>query len=550
MKQNFLLILSIFISNIVNAQDDPLGAIPKTEQEKLADASEKSSQQKKTFIAKSAKNLEMIWCPPGSYLRGHVSRANTVILTEGFYLGKYEVTQEQYRSVMGVKLSSFLSFFKGAKLPVEKVSWEDAMAFCKKLNEKEKNRIPEGWAFSLPTESQWEYACRAGTRTAYSWGNEIDSSRANYNWENRQDSTQSCDVGQYAANPWGFYDMHGNVSEWCADWYAKYPSGVLTNPIGPATGTVRVKRGGSCHDNRVSLLSHVRGYYAPDAHWPNMGFRIVFQSTLPSLTGSDGKSRNQGRSDNNEKSESNGDLKDLADASKKSSQQEKTFIARSAKNLEMIWCPPGSYLRGDGYNTNTVILTKGFYLGKYEVTQEQYQSLMGDNPSKFKGMKLPVQTVSWEDAVVFCKKLNEKEKNRIPEGWVFTLPTESQWEYACRAGTTTRYFWGEKIHSDWANYGESGYEKTRVVGSYRPNSWGFYDMHGNVWELCADWYGSYPSGTLTNPTGPASGSTRVKRGGSWYSRGTHLSSAKRSIGFAPSYRSDSMGFRVVFQLNK
>ena len=138
MKQIFLIILSIFISNIVNAQEDPLGAIPKTEQKKLADASEKSSQQKKTFIAKSAKNLEMIWCPPGSYLRGHVSRANTVILTEGFYLGKYEVTKEQYRSVMGVKLSSFLSFFKGAKLPVEQVSWEDAMAFCKKLNEKEK----------------------------------------------------------------------------------------------------------------------------------------------------------------------------------------------------------------------------------------------------------------------------------------------------------------------------------------------------------------------------------------------------------------------------
>ena len=217
----------------------------------------------------------------------------------------------------------------------------------------------------------------------------------------------------------------------------------------------------------------------------------------------------------------------------------------------MIWCPPGSYLRGDGYNTNTVILTEGFYLGKYEVTQEQYQSLMGDNPSKFKGMKLPVQSVSWEDAVVFCKKLNEKEKNRIPEGWVFTLPTESQWEYACRAGTHDEIFLGEKKQIRIGQTTEKvDMRKQGWLGRIALIHGGFYDMHGNVWELCADWYGSYPSGTLTNPTGPASGSTRVKRGGSWYSRGTHLSSAKRSIGFAPSYRSDSMGFRVVFQLNK
>ena len=108
-----------------------------------------------------------------------------------------------------------------------------------------------------------------------------------------------------------------------------------------------------------------------------------------------------------------------------------------------------------------VILTKGFYLGKYEVTQEQYKKVMGKNPSKFKGDKLPVEHISWNDAVAFCEELNKKE--RIPRGWEFALPTEAQWEYACRAGTTTAYSWGNNITPQLANYNESGFKKTCEV---------------------------------------------------------------------------------------
>jgi formylglycine-generating enzyme required for sulfatase activity len=249
------------------------------------------------------------------------------------------------------------------------------------------------------------------------------------------------------------------------------------------------------------------------------------------------------------KSAASYDLKKLSDASKKSSQQKKTFIAKSAKNLEMIWCPPGSYLRGEDSTSNTVILTKGFYLGKFEVTQEQYQSVMGDNPSSFQGAKLPVEEVSWDDAMAFCKKLSEKEKGRIPVGWEFTLPTEAQWEYACRAGTTTKYSWGDDVNPKLANYVDSGLKRTRVVGSYRPNPWGFYDMHGNIIEWCADWYAKYPSGSLTNPFGPASGSTRVGRGGYWGGRWTGLRSAERDA-TPPSGRHSTLGFRVGFQSSK
>ena len=200
----------------------------------------------------------------------------------------------------------------------------------------------------------------------------------------------------------------------------------------------------------------------------------------------------------------------------------------------------------DGNNNpaHPVVLTKGFYLGKYEATQEEYEKVMGNNPSEFKGDKLPVEMVSWNDAVEFCEALNKKE--RIPRGWKFALPTEAQWEYACRAGTTTRYSWGDNITPQLANYNESGINKTVEVGSYKANPWGFFDMHGNVWEWTADWHGAYPSSSVIDPRGPSNGSNRVVRGGSWDNTGAYLRSARRSQD-DPSDRSRYIGFRLGFQ---
>ena len=224
------------------------------------------------------------------------------------------------------------------------------------------------------------------------------------------------------------------------------------------------------------------------------------------------------------------------------------YIVKSALNMEMIWCPPGSFIMGEGADAHPVILSKGFYLGKLEVTQEQYERIMGNNPGTFKGENLPVEMVSWDDAMAFCKALNRRER-RVPRGWEFTLPTEAQWEYACRAGTTTKYSWGDDINSKLANYAGSGLKKTRAVGSYRPNAWGFFDMHGNVWEWTADWYGIYPTGSVIDPIGVASDSRRVLRGGSWYTGGAALRSARRESN-TPSPRTNSFGFRVGFQSSK
>jgi formylglycine-generating enzyme required for sulfatase activity len=167
--------------------------------------------------------------------------------------------------------------------PVEKVSWNDAQVFLTRLNAQQASNLSAGWSYVLPTESQWEYACRAGTTTAYAWGATITSSNANYNWDgganDGNDFKQTRDVGQYAANPWGFFDMHGNVWEWTADWYqAAYPTGnPVIDPTGPASGSARVKRGSSWYHVGTNLRSAMRSHGPPSIRDHNRGFRVGFQ---------------------------------------------------------------------------------------------------------------------------------------------------------------------------------------------------------------------------------------------------------------------------------
>ena len=184
-----------------------------------------------------------------------------------------------------------------------------------------------------------------------------------------------------------------------------------------------------------------------------------------------------------------------------------------------------------------VTLTKPFYIGRYEVTQEQWDSVIGKNPSATKGAKLPVTRVSWEDCQEFIKKLNAKTNGG------YRLPTEAEWEFACRAGTSTAYSFGDNITPKEANYSGSKIDKPVAVGSYQPNAFGLNDMHGNVFEWCEDWYGEYPS-AVTDPTGPATGNRRVLRGGSFADL---VSSARSAYRYAnsPTYRNFFNGFRLA-----
>jgi formylglycine-generating enzyme required for sulfatase activity len=202
-----------------------------------------------------------------------------------------------------------------------------------------------------------------------------------------------------------------------------------------------------------------------------------------------------------------------------------------------------------------VRITKPFYLGVYEVTQAEYERVMETNPSWFspRGMakekvagldtgRFPVEYVSWEDATKFCKKLSAKE------GKTYRLPTEAEWEYACRAGTTTRYSFGDDEESlgEYAWYRDGSDNRTHPVGEKKPNAWGLHDMHGNVWEWCADCYGRdyYAVSPTDDPVGPETAAYRVLRGGCWVFNARYCRAAYRRR-FEPRLRYTSLGFRVA-----
>jgi eukaryotic-like serine/threonine-protein kinase len=243
-------------------------------------------------------------------------------------------------------------------------------------------------------------------------------------------------------------------------------------------------------------------------------------------------------------------------------------IVTNSIGMKLVWIPSGDFIMGspsseaerysDEGPQHKVRLSKGFYMGIYEVTQAQYQSVMGNNPSTFKGENLPVENVSWNDAVEFCKKLSQKD------GRIYRLPTEAQWEYACRAGTTTVYSWGNQWQLGLCNAendvgtNEDGnvetfrkrglpVDSTVPVGSFKPNSFGLYDMHGNVWEWCEDvWHDSYQGAPSDGSAWTTGGDTtsRVLRGGSWvyYPRSCRCASRSRD---ASDLRDYYVGFRVV-----
>jgi len=227
------------------------------------------------------------------------------VTVSSFYMGKYEVTQKEYKEMMGTNPSNF----KGDNLPVEQVSWYDAIEYCNKRSQREgltpaytikknqsdpnnKSSLDEvKWTvtwnknangYRLPTEAEWEYACRAGTTTPFSTGNNITTSQANYDGNNPYNKNakgeyrqKTIAVGSFTPNAWGLYDMHGNVQEWCWDWYGNYSSGSQTDPMGASSGSYRMLRGGGWNYYARSLRSTNRNYTIPDSGSHNYGFRLV-----------------------------------------------------------------------------------------------------------------------------------------------------------------------------------------------------------------------------------------------------------------------------------
>ena len=192
-----------------------------------------------------------------------------------------------------------------------------------------------------------------------------------------------------------------------------------------------------------------------------------------------------------------------------------------------------------------VSLSRGFWLQQTELTQAEYEALMGINPSYFKGTSNPVETVNWTEATEFCRRLSELPPEKS-SGNLYRLPTEAEWEYACRAGSTTAYCFGdaEAGIEDYGWFNKNAARTTHPVGGKKPNAWGLHDMHGNVAEWCSDFYGDYPSGSVTDPRGPESGEVRSLRGGGWFFVPHFARSAHRD-GYPPTARYVGLGFRLV-----
>lgn len=229
---------------------------------------------------------------------------------------------------------------------------------------------------------------------------------------------------------------------------------------------------------------------------------------------------------------------------------------RDGIKVQCVLVKPGKFTMGSpttesgrsaDEKQHEVTISKAYYIGIYTVTQEQYEKLIGTNPSKFKGPKNPVENVSWNDAQEFCKRIS------AVTGKAFRLPTEAEWEYACRAGTTTAYCFGDDV-SGLGEYAWNGTTRTTdPVGTKKPNAWGLYDMHRNVYEWCQDKYGDYPTTAVTDPKGPEQGNECVMRGGCWVTSPVDCRSAHR-LKVSPSiagveFLGMSFGFRVVVDGN-
>ncbi len=225
--------------------------------------------------------------------------------------------------------------------------------------------------------------------------------------------------------------------------------------------------------------------------------------------------------------------------------------------MKMVLILPGTFKMGSpveeiGRNEDEtqhlVTISNWYYLGAYEVTQEQFEKVMGSNPSRYKGAQKPVEKVTWDDAVSFCRKLSNLPEE-IAAGREYRLPTEAEWEYACRATSTTAYFFGdtEDELAEYAWFGLGREDMTHPVGKKKPNRWGLYDIYGNVFEWCQDWNEPYPTGAATDPQGPSEGAIRVFRGGCWYFRGIQCRSAFR-LRLEPGPSSRNIGFRVAMSL--
>lgn len=554
--------------------------------------------------------------PENEFGRSNDETQHEVTLTQPFYMQTTEVTRGQWMAVAIRALNEGLinhdDFWVkpwwvkdecGDNCAASRISWQQVQRFIRALKQ-----LGLG-TYCLPTEAQWEYAARAGTTTAFANGDiEVNENSVACPYDANLDEmgwychhTQIAlatlgpsivrEVAQKLSNAWGLYDMHGNVAEWCQDWYDPnyYTFSPAIDPPGPDSGDYpfRVFRGGSFNYAPKKCRSAFRGHaeYDTDTLIEDLGFRLVALSNQQTwYYDADGDGYGDRSKTTTAIAQPEGHVADNTDCDDTSAHIHPNTVEISGNTVDencdgiigetletftnslgmaFSLIPAGTFLMGSpvtefGRNTEEVLhevtLTQPFYMQTTEVTQGQWEAVMGGNPSWNSecGHNCPVERVSWNDIQSFIERLNGKGEG------TYCLPTEAQWEYAARSGSTTAF-----ANGDITMDSEAGcvYAKLDAIGWYcynakvtsnevaqkLPNAWGLYDMHGNVFEWCQDWYDEnyYSNSSITDPTGPASGDSRVTRGGSCYDGVYENRSAYRQYYRRPDYKADDIGFRLV-----
>ena len=397
--------------------------------------------------------------------------------------------------------------------------------------------------YRLPTDAEWEYAYRAGTKTALYNGvlstcGGKDANAEKIAWYDSNSVSKTHPVKQWTANKWGLYDMAGNVQELCHDYYAhSLGSSPVTDPAGPSSNSnsYRVHRGGSYNFASKFLRAAFRGGFGAGHINLNFGFRVV--RSLPKTK----------------------------------------WVTIKAGTFQM-GSPSTESCRITNETQHKVTLTRNFEIAATETTQAQFSSLMDYNPSGFSscGPSCPVEKVNWHEAAAYANALSAKagltpcytcptgtkasvicqEASAYAGKKVYTcpgyrLPTEAEMEYAYRAGTTGAFYNGGITSCDGTDanldkigwYGQNSNSKTHPAGKKTANAWGLYDMAGNVWEWCHDWLTTYPKTSITDPVG-ATGSSRVNRGGSVSNSAGGARAAYRNY-YSPGHRLSNLGFRLA-----
>ncbi len=499
------------------------------------------------------------------------------VYLDDYYIGKYKVTNGEFKRFIqagGYNSARYwtaggfgnfgpvpahwmsVEYFGGGlpgtgNYPVAGISWYEAAAYCSWLTE------VTGHTYRLPTEAEWEKAARGTEKRRYSWGNEIDKSRTNYDWGNARGTMQLTPVGFYDgtprngfetksnASPYGAYDMCGLTSEWCLDWYDAdyYEYSPMHNPQGPPEGSSRVLRSAGYIDS--AYYQRVAGRHKKGAHTKSFttGFRWVREP----------------------------------DTQKNDHQKMEDLLG------DHVLIPAGAFEMGDHFHegdgdevpVHTVYLDT-YYMAKDKVSNRQYRHFIeaggyaaprfwsaggfgeyGREPRFWKddcyhggGLSgndnFPVVGVSWFEAMAYCSWLSEET------GFTYCLPTEAEWEKAARGKDNRRFPWGQSIDGSYANFEHSGDRFEPGITPLRfydknVSPYGVRGMTGNVWEWCYDWYSGseyYAASPEMNPKGPDTGSSRILRGGGWVDSAYYHRAANRNSS-SPENRNPIQGFRCV-----